>query len=174
MLRAAAKLLKVMNSETEPGQISLAFCFGMLAGFTPILSVHNLLVLLLVMVLRVNASGFILALGVFTGVAYLLDPLFHAIGLKALTAGALEGLWTTMYNSTFWRLERFNNTVVMGSLLVSVLLFVPMLILSNVLIRKYREHVLEWVRKTRVMQFIKGTKFYNIYLQVSEVREKLR
>jgi uncharacterized protein (TIGR03546 family) len=173
MLRAAAKLLRVMNSETEPGQISLAFCLAMLAGFTPLLSVHNLPVLLLVMFLRVNVSGFILGLGVFSGASYLLDPLFHLVGLRALTAAPLEGLWTSMYNSTFWRLERFNNTVVMGSLLVSIALFVPLYAASNLLIRRYREHVLQWVRRTRVMQFIKGTKFYRIYRSVSEFREGL-
>ncbi|MFM8550831.1 MAG: DUF2062 domain-containing protein [Nitrospiraceae bacterium] len=53
-----ARLLAVLNSETHPGQISLGFCFAMLAGFTPFLSLHNLLVLLCVLVLRVNLSPF--------------------------------------------------------------------------------------------------------------------
>jgi len=174
MLRAVAKLLKVMNSETEPAQISLAFCFGMVAGLTPILSPHNLLVLLLVMILRVNISGFILSLTVFSGLSYTLDPLFHAVGLKVLMAGGLEGLWTSLYNSSIWRLERFNNTIVMGSLLVSVVMFAPLFFASNIMIRKYREHVLEWVRRSRIAQVIQGTKFYKVYRSVSEFREGIR
>ena len=49
MIEAIANLLKVLNSETEPGQISLALCLAMIAGFTPVLCPHNLLVLLLVL-----------------------------------------------------------------------------------------------------------------------------
>jgi uncharacterized protein (TIGR03546 family) len=167
MLKMLANLLKVLNSETEPGQLSLGFCFAMIAGFTPFWSLHNLLVLFLVLILRVNLSAFLLGLAFFSGLAYLLDPLFHRVGLAVLTAPALEGLWTTLYNSTLWRLERFNNSIVMGSLVLSLALFVPLLLLSNRVILKYREHVLQWVRKTRVMQVLKASRFYSVYESVS-------
>ncbi len=154
MIRAAIKLLRVIGSETEPGQISLGFAFALIAGFTPLVSLHNLLVLFLILVLRVNLSAFFLGLAFFSGVAYLLDPVFHRIGLAVLTAGSLEGLWTTLYNSTLWRLERFNNSIVMGSLVVSLALFVPFYLLSNQLILKYREHVLAWVQKTKLVHVL--------------------
>lgn len=48
MIKLLATLLQVINSETEPDQISLGFSFALIAGFTPLLSVHNLLILLLV------------------------------------------------------------------------------------------------------------------------------
>ena len=150
MIRAAYKLLQVISSETEPGQISLGFAFALIAGFTPLISLHNVLVLFLILILRVNLSAFFLGLAVFSGVAYLLDPVFHRIGLAVLTAGPLEGLWTTLYNSTPWRLEQFNNSIVMGSLIVSLLLFVPLYLVSNRLILKYREHFLAWVQKTKL------------------------
>jgi uncharacterized protein (TIGR03546 family) len=170
MLRPVAKFLAVLNSETDPGQISLGFCFAMVAGLTPLTSLHNLLVLLLVLVLRVNLSAFLLGLAFFSGLAYLLDPLFHRIGLFVLTIGWLEGLWTALYNSTLWRLERFNNSVVMGSLLVSLVLFMPLYRLSNEMILKYRERVLGYVRRTRLMQALTATRFYQYYQSLSEWR----
>lgn len=154
MIRAAYKLLQVISSETEPGQISLGFAFALIAGFTPLVSLHNLLVLFLILILRVNLSAFFLGLAFFSGVAYLLDPVFHRIGLAVLTAGSLEGLWTAFYNSTLWRLERFNNSIVMGSLAVSLALFVPFYLLSNALILKYREHFLAWIQKTRLLSVL--------------------
>lgn len=150
MIRAAVKLIRIIGSETEPGQISLGFAFALVAGFTPLLSLHNLFVLFLILVLRVNLSAFLLGLAFFSGIAYLLDPLFHRIGLAALTASSLEGLWTALYNSTLWRLERFNNSIVMGSLIASVILFAPLYLVSNRLILKYREHFLAWVQKTKL------------------------
>ena len=163
MLRLIARLLRVLNSETHPGQISLGFCFAMVAGLTPLVSLHNLVVLLLILILRVNLSAFLLGLAVFSGVAYLLDPVFHWNGIQILTAPALEGLWTSLYNSTLWRFARFNNTIVMGSLVFSLALFVPLYFLSNGLILRYREHVLAWIEKTRLMQFFKASKVYQLY-----------
>jgi len=163
MLRALAKTVKVLNSDADPLQIALALSLSLVAGLTPLSSLHNIAVLFLVLVLRVNLSSFLLGLMVFGGMAYALDPLFHAVGLKALRAEALQGLWTAMYNSTLWRLERFNNTVLMGSLLVSLALFVPVFILSRFAVLRYRERALVWIRKTRLVRMLKASKFYNLY-----------
>ncbi|MGD9851755.1 MAG: TIGR03546 family protein [Nitrospirales bacterium] len=170
MIKLFAKLLRVLNSETDPGQISLGLCFAMIAGLTPLLSLHNLLVLLLVCILRVNVSAFLLGLAVFTGIAYLLDPLFHHIGLAVLTTPALEGLWTSLYQSVWWRLEHFNNSIVMGSLVFALVLFVPVLLMANMLIRRYRQHILAWVQKTRIMQMFKASKLYQTYETLSAWR----
>lgn len=167
MIEAIANLLKVLNSETEPGQISLALCLAMIAGFTPTLSLHNLLVLLLVLVLRVNLSAFGLGWAFFSAAAFLLDPLFHRLGLAMLTAPPLTTLWTGFYNTAWFRLDRLNNTIVMGSLLFSLALFIPGMILFNLLIRRYRDHILAWVKKTRIMQVFEASRFYEVYQSVS-------
>lgn len=167
MLSMIVRLLKILNSETEPGQISLALCFSMIMGFTPLLSLHNLLILLIVLLLKVNLTTFVLGWLVFSGIAYILDPLFHWIGYAVLTAGALESLWNSLYNMTLFRLEKFNNTVVMGSLLCSLILFIPFYFLCNLAIMRYRDHVLAWVQKTRLVQALKASKLYTAYQAVS-------
>jgi uncharacterized protein (TIGR03546 family) len=163
MLSLLAKLLKILNSEAEPSQISLAFGFALISGFLSFFSPFNLLILLLVLFFRVNLSAYILGTVFFSGVAYLLDPLFHRIGFSVLTLPALEGLWTSMYGSTLWRIQRFNNSVVMGGIVFSLLFFMPLVLASNVLVQKYRERVLVWVRKTRLMQLVTASKLYSIY-----------
>jgi len=167
MLNLLTRLLKVLNSETESWQISLAFCFALIAGLTPLLSLHNAAVLLFVLVLRVNLSSFITGLIFFSGIAYIGDPLFHVIGLAVLKAAPLQDTWTIMYNNLFWLLTGFNNTVVMGSLIFSLLLFIPSFFLFNYLVKKYRETLLELVRKSRIMKFLKASKFYRIYAGLS-------
>jgi len=168
MIRLLAKLLKILNSETAPGQISAAFGLALIMGLTPLWSPHNLLVLLLVLILRVNLSAFILAWLVFSGLAYLVDPLFHALGYACLTLAGLESFWTTLYNMPLVRLTGFNNSIVLGSLLVSLVLFVPLYLLSNFVIRRYRRHILAWVQKTRLAQIIKSTRIFSAYQAVSE------
>ena len=169
MLRAILKLLHVLNSEAEPGQISLALAFGLIMGFTPLWSLHNLLVLLLVLVLRVNLSAFLLGTAVFSGIAYLLDPVFHRVGLAVLTAQPLEGVWIVLYNSTLWRIERFNNSIVMGSLLISLALFVPAVLALNRAIRQYRARVLASVKRLRIVQALTATKFAQMYRSYSNL-----
>ncbi len=166
-IKIFARLLKVLNSEANPAQISLAFSFSMISGFLPFFSPVNFIVLLVVFILRVNLSAYLIGTAVFSGIAYLLEPLFHKIGLALLTTGPLEELWTAMYNSSIWRIQRFNNSVVMGSFVVAVLSFFPLLLLSNAAIRRYRERVLGWVRKTRLVQAITASRFYEIYEKVS-------
>ena len=169
MLRAVLKLLHVLNSEAAPGQISLALAFALITGFTPLWSLHNLLVLLVVLVLRVNLSAFLLGTAVFSGIAYVLDPVFHRVGLAVLTAQPLEAVWTVLYNSTFWRIERFNNSIVMGSLLVSLALFVPTVLALNWAIRQYRARVLASVKRLRIVQALTATKFAQMYRSYSDL-----
>ncbi|MEJ2097582.1 MAG: TIGR03546 family protein [Deltaproteobacteria bacterium] len=167
MIDLIARIVKVLNSETEPSQISLAVCFAMIIGFTPLMSLHNVIILLLVCVLRVNLSAFIVTWGIFSGLAYLLDPLFHKIGLSVLSAKSLQPLWTSFYNTIWLRLGNFNNTVVMGSLIFSLVLFVPVLLGLNFSIRTYRSRVLDWLKKTRIAQALSASRFYHIYQTVS-------
>lgn len=158
MLRAAAKWLAVLGSETAPGQIALGAALGVVAGLTPLGSPHNLLVLFLLLVLRANLPTFVVAWGAATGFAYLLDPLFHALGLALLTAGPLQGLWTSLYHLPPVRLTRFNNTVVLGSLGVSLALFVPVCAGVAWGVRRYRERFLARVRALRIVQVMRASR----------------
>lgn len=170
MISMLAKVLRLLNSEAEPHQLSLALCFAMLAGFTPLFSLHNLLVLLLVLLLRVNLSTFILGLGFFSGIAYLLDPLFHHLGLFILQTQTLAGIWTVFYNTAILRFARFNNSILMGSLIFSAIFFVPLFLILNLLIRKYRDHILSRIQNMRIVQVIKASKIYTAYQNVSGLR----
>ncbi|MFP4255575.1 MAG: TIGR03546 family protein [Desulfobacterales bacterium] len=167
MITLLAKLLKVLNAETAPGQISAALCLAMFFAFMPLLTIQHLLILLLVLVLRVNMTGFILGWIVFSAAAYAADPLFHMLGMAVLGAGPLSGLWSMLYDSGFWHLTSFNNSVVMGGFVASLLLAVPLYLGSNAMIRRYRKDFMAWIEKTRVAQMLKGSRIYAAYQKVS-------
>jgi uncharacterized protein (TIGR03546 family) len=167
MLSMIAKLLKLLNSEADPSQISIALGLSMITGFLPLFTPLNLVILLLVFLLRVNISSYLLGAALFAGIAWFLDPLFHRIGFAVLTAGSLEAVWTALYNTVLGRLQRFNNSVVMGSFIFSIVALAPFILVTNLAIRKYRDHVLVWVKKTKVMQMIMASKFYALYEKFS-------
>lgn len=170
MLGMLARLLKALNSESGPWAIAWAFVLGMIMGLTPLLSVHNLLILFLAMSLRINFSGFILSWLFFSGVAYLFDPIADYIGEALLEASALQSLWVALYDQPWARLMQFNHTITLGSLAFA-LLFAPIwLFISYHLIINYRSRVKAWFVKLKVVQALKGSKFWGLYERVSRVR----
>ncbi|MBL1276683.1 MAG: TIGR03546 family protein [Ectothiorhodospiraceae bacterium] len=169
MLNTLATFLKILNSETRPTQISLALAFSLIVGFTPLFSLHNLLVILLVLVIRVNLAAFFFGFSLFSGIGYLLDPLFHEFGQLVLNNESMNPLWVSLYNSTVWRLERFNNTIVMGSLLISLVLFIPFVLITNYLLTKYRTSLLQWINRIRIVQTIKDSKLITVYRSLTGV-----
>ncbi len=168
MLQLLAKLIKALNSDSSPAQISVALVLGMVMGLTPLWSLHNLLVLFLACIIRINFSALILAFGLFSGLAYLLDPLFIYFGELMLTNSGLQELWTNLYRSDWWRLSHFNHTATLGSLLLALTLSIPLLFISRWLIVRYREHVMKWVQKTRLGQWLRGSKFYEVYCALTD------
>jgi uncharacterized protein (TIGR03546 family) len=133
------KLWNALNHAGKPWQISLAVALAMIVGLTPFISLHNIIIILLVLVFNIHLGIFILSSGFFSGVAYIFDPLFHSLGVTILTNESLKPLWTTLYNNPVFNLSHFNNTILMGSLAVSIVLFFPVLKLVSTLLVKYRE-----------------------------------
>ncbi|TNF39217.1 MAG: TIGR03546 family protein [Gammaproteobacteria bacterium] len=159
MISQIVKLVRVISSEVSPMQLSLGFALSMIVGLTPLWSLHNLLVVFFLLILRINIGAFMLGWAFFTGLAYLFDPWFHDLGLYVLNLPSLNALWTDMYNSPFWRITHFNNSIVMGSLLVSLALFIPMVILLNILIRQYRTNVVQYLNQQRWFKVVKSKLF---------------
>ena len=163
MIGLIARILKVLNSETDPRQIAGAVILACLFGLTPLWTLHNLIVLLLVLVLRVNLCIFLIAWGFFTVLAFALDPLFDLLGHAVLTAEPLRSMWAALYATDLGKLSAFNNSVVMGSLCVGLLLAPVLWFATIYLVRNYRVHMLEWVRRKRIYQVISGSRLVTTY-----------
>lgn len=167
MLTLLAKILSALNSDASPMQISLAVGLAMFAGFNPWLSVMGLLTLVLLFSLRANLSTFIALTAVFSGVALLIAQPMAAIGDVILTHPELQSVFTELYQTYWFRLAHLNNTLVMGAMVSSLVLFLPLLFLSRFLVLKYRQAFQVFVEKFKVVQSLKASKFYSIYQSVS-------
>lgn len=155
MFRRILKILKALNSNQRPWQISVALFLGAIAGFTPLLSLHNLVVLLLVFFINVNVGMFVLSLAGCTLIAYLLDPIFHRIGYGLLTAEGLNGFWTQFFSCPVFLLGNLNNTIVMGSLVFTLVLGIPLIFVMNKLVVKYRLTFNAIVDRVPFLRFLK-------------------
>ncbi|MBN1999115.1 TIGR03546 family protein [candidate division KSB1 bacterium] len=164
ILKILANIIKVLQSEISPSQIAGGVVLGMILGLTPFWSLQNFIVILLVIVVAVNVSMMLLSFAFFSGVAYLLDPLFHSLGYYFLAdVPSLKPLWTAVVNSPVLALSDLNNTVTLGSLLVSLFLVLPVFFLSKKFVLFYRRHLAEKVKKMKIIRIVTGSKIFNMY-----------
>ena len=158
-----AKLLKALHSDAGPWQLALGLALGMMMGLTPLLRLHNLIILFIVLFFRVNLTTFLLSFGVFSVLAFVLDPVMASIGESVLTNPSMESLWSALYATGFGQLSQFFHTLTMGSLLTSLVLFPVVLIAGKYLIEQYRERFMAWFEKFRIVEIVKSSRIFQLY-----------
>ncbi|MCK4709066.1 MAG: TIGR03546 family protein [Gammaproteobacteria bacterium] len=168
MISSFAKIFRLLSSDIEPYQLSLGISLGFVAGLSPFISIQSLMVFILLIILRANISMFFISFGLISIVAYLADPLLVYIGQLVLINPGLNPMFTEMYNNGFWRVLSFNNTVAMGSLLLSVILFIPLFLLFNFLIKKYRNAIEKHWKNSRIFNYIKSSKLLGKMASITE------
>ncbi len=135
------KFLKVFNSAAKPWQVTLAIVLAMISGFVPLEGVQGFVILLIILVINIPIAIYLFFTANFALIGYLLDPVFETVGYALLTMDALEGVWTSLYNIGFFRLFHFDNTIVTGSWVVSLLLALPLYFIVKLLLSLYRERI---------------------------------
>jgi uncharacterized protein (TIGR03546 family) len=161
-----AKLLKALSSEASPWQLAFGIMLGMILGLTPIWRLHNVLILFVVLFLRVNLTTFLVSLTLFSGIAYLLDPMMINVGESLLTHPDLQASWTSLYNTNLGQLSQFFHTLTLGSLVISLIFAPVLLLLSKFLIVQYRERFMVWTNKLKLVQFLKGSRIFQLYMDM--------
>lgn len=163
LLKQIFAFLKMLNSETGHNQIAAGIAAGFILGMTPALSLQSFLVFVIIFFFRVQAGAAFLSAFFFAFAAYLLDRVFHAVGTSVLSAPSLQPLFTTMYNVPLLPLTRFNNTLVMGSGVVTLIAFPFVFFISRMLILKYRQTVVAQFKQTKFWKAVQATSLYKWY-----------
>lgn len=163
LLKLIQSLIRALHSEGTPGQVAAGIALGSALGLTPLFNVHNLVIFSLIVLLNVSFAGGMLGWALFVPIGFLLDPVFHAIGLELLQTPPLRPMWTSWTNTPLLPYTNFNNTVVLGSVVGWGLLAVPIFLGARLGIARYRATVGERVRQSRLYQAVTASKAYNVY-----------
>jgi len=109
----------------SPRQLAAGLMLGMMIGLIPkdSLIVYGLLGVLLS--IRANLIAATVGGLVSAGLATLLTPVFHSVGLFILEMNLLRPMWDTISQLPLMGWTRFNNTLVMGSFVVGLLSAFP-------------------------------------------------
>lgn len=164
LIKLIQSLVKALNSEGTPGQVAAGVALGAAFGLTPLLSLHNLVLVAVLFLFNVSLPGALLGWLVFVPVGFVLDPLFDRVGQWLLLGtSALHGFWTAVYNMPVLSLANLTNTIVLGSLLVWAMLALPVFFLARWGIGRYRATVYQRLRASKVFRAVTASKLYNVY-----------
>lgn len=163
LIKQLLNLIRLLHSDTGQAQIAAGLAFGVFLGFAPFLSLQTVLVLFVVFIFRVQLGAVLLSAFFFKFVAFLLDPVADPIGRILLENPALRPLWTSMYNVPLLPLTRFNNSIVLGSFALSVLLCPVLYFVFKMLVMKYQTTVVQKFEASRAWKLFKATKLFNWY-----------
>lgn len=158
MLSDSVKLFsmtrKTLLGEDSARRLAMGVAFGVVIGLLP---KDSLLVWVVGLVLMITTANLLCALVsgfVFSWVGFFLDPLTHKLGGLVLTADGLEPTWMWLYEIPLMPWTRFNNTVVMGSLILGLVLAAPVYLLSFHFFQNWGVVIHNRLRRTLVYRWL--------------------
>jgi uncharacterized protein (TIGR03546 family) len=164
VLKFLQSLVKTLHSEGTPTQIAAGFALGAALGLTPLMNAHNALVITALALLNVSFGAGMLSMALFAPFGFLLDPLFDRIGHALLVdSPSLRPMWERLDNGPLLAATSFNNTVVLGSVIVWLALLIPIFFAARLGVVRYRATVGARIRQTRIYHTIVASQAYNVY-----------
>ena len=130
-LRHLLYLRRMLLKELTAHHLALGCAAGLMLGLMP---KGNLLAFGLtaaILAVRVHVPTAMLTTVVVSLIGTVFDPLTHPLGLTLLTNQSLQPLWRFLYRQPFAPWTSMNNTVVLGSLCLGLLAFVPVYLVAR-------------------------------------------
>jgi uncharacterized protein (TIGR03546 family) len=164
LLKLLQQLVRALNSEGTPGQVAAGLALGAALGLTPLMNLHNLVILGIVTLANVSFPGAMLGWALLAPVGFALDPLFDGLGRwLLLDVTMLAPLWTAVYNTPVLAMSNLNNSVVLGSFVVWAFGALPQYFAARWAVARYREQVYQRLAQTRLFKAVTASKIYNVY-----------
>jgi len=151
LMRPIFALLDVLQEESSPLRIAWGFVLGMALGLMPAGTLQWGMLLAAVICIRVNFIAVIVSTVIFYTFALIAEPVFNSLGMWLLTGlPFLHRLWAWMFHAPFLPYTQFNNTIVLGSFVVTLILAAPLFLLTRRLLAKHGPVLSEKLRETYV------------------------
>jgi uncharacterized protein (TIGR03546 family) len=164
ILKLVQSLFKTLHSDGSPSQVAVGMALGVALGFIPLMNLSTVLIFVLLFLLNVSFGAGMLGWALSVPVGFALDPVFDRVGRWLLIdSPGLTPFWTRLANAPVVPLTNFNNTVVLGSLVTWLVLFVPLVLLFRWGVVRYRATIGQKVMGSRLYKAIVGSQVYNLY-----------
>lgn len=155
MLGFFVKLFNSLNTNSNPGEIAHGISIALILGLLPKDNVFWYILAVFFLFIRVNKGALMLFTALFALIAPTFDNIFDQVGYYVLTLPQLQDFFTTLMNIPFVGFTKFNNTIVMGSFVCALVLYIPLYIIARLIIYVWRSILAPIIQKTKVVMFLK-------------------
>ena len=169
ILNQIFNLFRLLNSETGTNQIASGIACGLVLGFAPALSIQSILVFICIFLFRIQIGAAFVSAFFFSFIAWILDPLSSLTGSFILEIESLRPIYTAMYNMPVVPFTQFYNSITMGAGFISILLSPGVFFGSRILIRKYREKIVEKYKNNKYWKIWTSTTIYKWYTKYQSI-----
>ena len=156
LLRPLRLLAQALTANDSPRQVAWGVVLGMLVGLLPKGNLIAVTLGVMLCALRVNLSAGMLAGGLFALISVALDPVAHRIGAVVLLSETPRALFTWLYHRWWGPWTGFNNTVVVGQLIIGLYLAYPMYIVGHWLGAVVQPRVSQYLLRYRAIRWLRG------------------
>lgn len=164
------KIFSALNTNSHPGEIAHAVCIGLLMGFMPKDNTLWYVLFAFFVFFRINKGAFFLTALIMSFIAGFIDPLFDTLGYFVLMLEPLQTIFANLLEVPFVAFTKINNTIVMGSFVGSLLLYIPVYILTLILVKVWRIHIAPALAQNKFLQAFYKLPFVQ---KIIDLRESL-
>lgn len=176
MFDTIIKFFKSLNSNSHPGEMAHGAALGVLFGLMPKDNALWFILFFFFIFVRINKSLYFLITLLVSTIAPLTDNILHQLGYWVLLLPSLEPIMRTLLEIPFVAFTKINNTVVMGSLTMGLLLYIPVYLLTRLFVRLWRTVLAEKIAQSKLWKAVKSLPFIRKIIETSEkisdIREK--
>lgn len=156
LLRPLRLVAQILTANDSPRQTAWGFALGMMVGLLPKGTLLAVMLATLLCALSVNRTAGLLAIGVFSYLGWAIDGFAHRLGAIVLLWEPARDAFTSLYDMPLGPWIGFNNTVVMGQLLIGIYLFYPAYRLAHVVAVRVQPRIAQWLMRYKVIRWLRG------------------
>jgi uncharacterized protein (TIGR03546 family) len=149
-----AKVFVAINSNKKTSQVALAISFAFLLALVPKANLFWISLFTLTFFLKVNQAVEMVFIAAFSLTLDFLDAFLDRIGFAILTVPSLGDFFTRLFNSPFFYMTKYYNSIVMGGLVVGLAMFVPIYFISKYLVDVYRDKFREKIANNKFVKAV--------------------
>lgn len=174
MLSFFVKLFKSLNINSHPGEIAHGIAVAAILGFLPKNNIFWYALAIFFFFIRINKGALMLFTALFSLIAPNFDHIFDSIGYFILTIPQLQEFYTALVNIPFVSFTKFYNTIVMGSFISSLIIYIPLYFLARLIVHLWRNWLAPIIRKSKLYMFFKNLPIVQKIEDISDFFDKER
>lgn len=156
LLKPLRQFAGAMLGNDSPRQLAAGVTLGMMLGMVPKGNLIAIALGALLFGLKVNRSAGLVAAMVFTAFGSTADGFAHKLGKNVLEMPSLQATFAWLYNLPLGPWIGFNNTVVLGSLLLAIYFSYPVYWFSRFAFEAWQPKGAGFLRRFRVTRVLLG------------------